>query len=34
LPAVMRIMEVLGYREDDLRFERGKQSKLGKFING
>ena len=34
LPAVMRIMEVLGYREDDLRFEREKQSKLGKFISG
>ena len=34
LPAVMRIMEVLGYREDDLRFEREKQAKLGKFISG
>jgi DNA polymerase I len=34
LPAVMRIMEVLGYGEDDLRFEREKQSKLGKFISG
>jgi DNA polymerase I len=31
LPAVMRIMEVLGYREEDLRFERGKQVKLGEF---
>ncbi len=32
LPAVMRIMEVLGYREDDLRFERGKQTGIEKFM--
>ncbi len=32
LPAVMRIMEVLGYREDDLRFERQKQVGLEKFM--
>ncbi|MCD6248281.1 MAG: DNA polymerase [Hadesarchaea archaeon] len=32
LPAVMRIMEVLGYGEDDLRYGRAKQTKLGKFI--
>ena len=31
LPAVMRIMEVLGYTEEDLRFERQKQVKLAKF---
>jgi len=32
LPAVMRIMEVLGYKEDDLRFERAKQVKLAEFV--
>ncbi len=32
LPAVMRIMEVLGYEEDDLRYGRAKQMKLGKFM--
>ena len=32
LPAVMRIMEVLGYREEDLRFEREKQVGLEKFM--
>ncbi len=32
LPAVMRIMEVLGYREGDLRFEREKQIGLEKFM--
>ncbi|MDI6643021.1 MAG: DNA-directed DNA polymerase [Candidatus Hodarchaeaceae archaeon] len=32
LPAVMRIMEVLGYREEDLRFEREKQTGLEKFM--
>ncbi len=32
LPAVMRIMEVLGYREDDLKFEREKQMGLEKFM--
>jgi len=32
LPAVMRIMEVLGYREEDLRFERAKQVKLAEFV--
>lgn len=33
LPAVMRIMEVLGYREEDLRFERKKQLGIEKFIS-
>lgn len=33
LPAVMRIMEVLGYREEDLRFEREKQVGLDRFIS-
>ncbi|MEW6593093.1 MAG: DNA-directed DNA polymerase [Candidatus Hadarchaeota archaeon] len=32
LPAVMRIMEVLGYNESDLKFERHKQTGLEKFI--
>lgn len=32
LPAVMRIMEVLGYREDDLKFEKHKQAGLEKFM--
>ena len=32
LPAVMRIMEVLGYREDDLRYEKAKQVKLAEFV--
>ena len=32
LPAVMRIMEVLGYREGDLRFEREKQLGIEKFM--
>jgi DNA polymerase I len=32
LPAVMRIMEVLGYREEDLRFERKKQVGLEEFM--
>jgi DNA polymerase I len=32
LPAVMRIMEVLGYREEDLRFEREKQAQLSRFF--
>lgn len=31
LPAVMRIMEVLGYREGDLRYEKAKQVKLAEF---
>jgi len=31
LPAVMRIMEVLGYREADLKYEKGKQLSLAKF---
>ncbi|MBS3814970.1 MAG: DNA polymerase [Hadesarchaea archaeon] len=31
LPAVMRIMEVLDYDEEDLRYEKTKQMKLGKF---
>jgi len=31
LPAVMRIMEVLGYREVDLKYEKGKQLSLAKF---
>lgn len=34
LPSVMRIMEVLGYSEDDLRYEKSKQVKLGKFMDG
>jgi DNA polymerase I len=34
LPAVMRIMEVLGYKEEDLRFEREKQVGLEKFMRG
>ncbi|MEW6222580.1 MAG: DNA-directed DNA polymerase [Candidatus Hadarchaeota archaeon] len=32
LPAVMRIMEVLGYNESDLKFEKHKQTGLEKFI--
>ncbi len=32
LPAVMRIMEVLGYRDADLKFEKKKQMGLDKFI--
>jgi DNA polymerase I len=32
LPAVMRIMEVLGYREEDLKFEKKKQVELEKFM--
>ncbi len=31
LPAVMRVMEVLGYSEDELRYEETKQTKLGAF---
>lgn len=31
LPAVMRIMEVLDYSEEDIRYEETKQMKLGKF---
>ncbi len=31
LPAVMRVMEVLGYTEEDLRYEETKQTKLGTF---
>lgn len=31
LPAVMRIMEVLDYGEEDLRYEETRQMKLGKF---
>jgi DNA polymerase I len=33
LPAVMRIMEVLGYREEDLRSSVGEQTKLGRFFS-
>jgi DNA polymerase I len=33
LPAVMRIMEVLGYKEEDLRYEREKQASLTEFVN-
>jgi DNA polymerase I len=32
LPAVMRIMEVLGYREEDLRFAQEKQIGIEKFM--
>ena len=32
LPAVMRIMEVLGYREEDLKFEKKRQVGLDKFM--
>lgn len=32
LPAVMRIMEVLGYKQEDLRYEREKQMGLEKFM--
>ena len=32
LPAVMRIMEVLGYKEEDLRFKREKQVGLERFV--
>jgi DNA polymerase I len=32
LPAVMRIMEVLGYREDDLRFTRERQTGIERFM--
>lgn len=31
LPAVMRVMEVLGYSEDQLRYEETTQTKLGSF---
>ncbi len=31
LPAVMRVMEVLGYTEEELRYEETKQTKLGTF---
>ena len=31
LPAVMRVMEVLGYTERDLRYEETKQTKLKSF---
>jgi DNA polymerase I len=34
LPAVMRIMEVLGYRGEDLRYAREKQIRLTKFMGG
>jgi DNA polymerase I len=34
LPAVMRIMEVLGYRGEDLRYAREKQVRLTKFMGG
>jgi len=34
LPAVMRIMEVLGYRGEDLRYAREKQVSLAKFMPG
>ncbi len=33
LPAVMRVMEVLGYTEEELRYEETKQTKLGSFGN-
>lgn len=33
LPAVMRVMEVLGYSEEELRYEETKQTKLGSFGN-
>jgi len=32
LPAVMRIMEVLGYQEESLKFQRGKQTGLDQFL--
>ena len=32
LPAVMRIMEVLGYKGEDLRYAREKQVRLTKFV--
>ncbi|MGC8816355.1 MAG: DNA-directed DNA polymerase [Candidatus Hadarchaeum sp.] len=32
LPAVMRIMEVLGYREEDLKFEKERQVGLDRFM--
>lgn len=31
LPAVMRVMEVVGYSEEDLRYEETKQTRLGSF---
>lgn len=31
LPAVMRVMEVLGYTEEELRYEDTRQTKLGSF---
>lgn len=31
LPAVMRVMEVLGYGEEELRYEETKQTRLGSF---
>ncbi len=33
LPAVMRVMEVLGYTEEELRYEETRQTKLGSFGN-
>ena len=33
LPAVMRIMEVLGYKDEDLRYEKAKQVKLAEFVD-
>lgn len=33
LPAVMRIMEVLGYKGEDLRYEKAKQVKLAEFVD-
>jgi DNA polymerase I len=32
LPAVMRIMEVLGYKDEDLRYEKAKQVRLAEFV--
>jgi DNA polymerase I len=33
LPAVMRIMEVLGYKGEDLKYEKAKQVKLAEFVD-
>ncbi|KXB00057.1 hypothetical protein AKJ41_04445 [candidate division MSBL1 archaeon SCGC-AAA259O05] len=33
LPAVLRVMEVLGYTEEELRYEETKQTRLGTFGN-
>jgi DNA polymerase I len=33
LPAVMRIMEVLGYQGEDLKYEKAKQVKLAEFVD-